>query len=159
MITFGRYLQAIMGLAEDEARGDGSAAVEAQHLLLAIAGGPDAAPRRILAAVGLDHHAVRDALDREFTRSLAAAGVSADTFDLPRPSRSLKQPGHGASVGLAIERGFALARHKKDLRPAHLLFGILQAQVGTVARALALAGIDRAGLAERTRQALAETGS
>lgn len=158
MHTFGTYLQAIMGLAQDEARRDGSATVEAQHLLLAMTGGPDAAPRRILAEAGLDHRAVRDALDRECTRSLAAAGVSADAFDLPRESNSLRKPAHGASVGLAIERGFALARHKKALRPEHLLFGILQAQVGTVPRALALAGVDRAGLAERTRQTLEATG-
>ena len=155
MITFGTYLHKIMGLAQDEARRDGSATMEAQHLLLGIASGPDAAPRRVLAAAGLDHQTVRDALDREFTRSLAAAGVSADDFDLPPASNSLKQPGHGASVGLAIERAFAIAGHKSGLRPAHLLLGILQAQVGTVPRALALAGVDRAGLAEHVREALA----
>lgn len=156
MITFGTYLHKIMGLAQDEAGRDGSATIEAQHLLLAIASGPDATPRRVLAAAGLDHQAVRDALDREFTRSLAAVGVSADAFGLPPASNSLKQPGHGASIGLAIGRGFAIAGHKKDLRPAHLLLGILHAQVGTVPRALALAGVDRAGLAERARESLAE---
>jgi D-alanyl-D-alanine carboxypeptidase len=40
----------------------------------------------------------------------------------------------------------------------NLLIGILEAEVGTVPRALALAGIDRADLAERARQALAGTG-
>jgi ATP-dependent Clp protease ATP-binding subunit ClpA len=155
MITFGTYLHAIMGLAEDEARRDGSATIEAQHLLLAIASGPDGAPRRVLTAAGLDHQAVRDALDREFARSLAAAGVSAHAFDLPPASNSLKQPGHGASIGLAIERAFAVAGHKKGLRPAHLLVGILQAEVGTVPRALALAGVDRAALAERARETVA----
>ena len=40
----------------------------------------------------------------------------------------------------------------------NLLIGILQAEVGTVPRALSLAGTDRAGLAERARQALAGTG-
>jgi hypothetical protein len=34
----------------------------------------------------------------------------------------------------------------------------LQAEAGTVPRALALAGIDRVGLAEHARQALAGTG-
>lgn len=155
MITFGTYLHRIMGLAQDEARRDGSATIEAQHLLLAIASGPDAAPRRVLAAAGFDHQAVRDALDREFARSLAAAGVSAHAFVLPPAGNSLKQPGHGASVGLAIGRGFAIAGHKKDLQPAHLLLGILQAEVGTVPRALALAGVDRAALGQRVREALA----
>ena len=49
-------------------------------------------------------------------------------------------------------------RKGKDLRPAHLLLGILLAEVGTVPRALTLAGIDRAELIVRIRQALTEKG-
>jgi hypothetical protein len=59
----------------------------------------------------------------------------------------------GASARVALERSFSSAR-KKDLRSAHLLLGILHAQIGTVPRALALAGIDQAGLADRVRQTL-----
>ncbi|MDH6709032.1 hypothetical protein P3T27_005778 [Kitasatospora sp. MAA19] len=59
----------------------------------------------------------------------------------------------GASAGLALERSFATAR-TTDLRSAHVLLGIRQAQVGTVPRALALAGIDQAELADRVRQML-----
>lgn len=152
MTAFGKYIEQ----AREEARDDRSAAVEAQHLLLAIAAGPDAATRQILAAVGLDHRALRDALDREFEHSLAVAGVSAAAFDLPQPSKSPARPARlGASARLAIERGFTSAARKKDLQPAHLLIGILEAETGTVPRTLALTGIDRAGLAERARQALA----
>jgi ATP-dependent Clp protease ATP-binding subunit ClpA len=87
MTTFGKYIEQ----AREEARDDGSAAVEAQHLLLAIAAGPDAATRQILAAGGLDHRALRDALDREFEHSLAAAG-----YPPPRlTSRNRAKPPHG----------------------------------------------------------------
>jgi len=52
-----------------------------------------------------------------------------------------------------LERSFSVAR-KKDLRPAHVLLGILLAQAGTVPRALALAGIDQEDLTARVRQSL-----
>jgi ATP-dependent Clp protease ATP-binding subunit ClpA len=157
MSTFGDYVHAILEQGREEARQDGSAAVEAQHLLLAVAAGPQAAPRQVLATAGLDHRVIRDALDREFEHSLQAAGVSAATFDLPQPSRSPQRPRRlGASARLAIERG-ATSGRKKDLQPAHLLLGILQAEVGTVPRALALAGIDRTDLADRARRSLAGT--
>jgi ATP-dependent Clp protease ATP-binding subunit ClpA len=158
MTMFGGYIHAIMDRGRDEARDDGSAAVEAQHLLLAIAAGPDAASRQALAAAGLDHEAIRAALDREFEHSLAAVGVSADAFDLPRPSPGPGRPSRlGASARLAVERGFS-GVGKKNLRPPHLLLGILLAEAGTVARALDLVGVDRAGLAERVRQAAGSAG-
>lgn len=161
MTSFGTYIRTILDLGREEARQDGSASVEAQHLLLAMAAGPDAAPRRVLAAAGLDHQAIREALDREFEHSLAVAGVQAATFDLPQASRApSRREDLGASARLAIERGFSAGAgqkgaSRKDLRPAHLLLGILRAEAGTVPRALTLAGIDRAGLAERARQSLA----
>jgi ATP-dependent Clp protease ATP-binding subunit ClpA len=152
MTAFGKYIEQ----AREEARDDGSAAVEAQHLLLAIAAAPDAGTRQVLATAGLGHRVLRDALDREFEHSLAAAGISAAVSDLPQPSSTSARPSRlGASARLAIERGFTSAARRKDLQPAHLLIGILQAEAGTVPRALALAGIDRAGLAEHARQALA----
>jgi len=150
MTTFGKYLHAVLEQGREEARQDGSAAVEAEHLLLGVAAGPRAVPREVLAEAGLDHRVIR-----EFEHSLNAAGASAAAFDLPRPSANPDRPRRlAASARLAIERG-ATSAPKKDLQPAHVLLGILRADVGTVPRALALAGIDRAGLAERTRRALA----
>jgi ATP-dependent Clp protease ATP-binding subunit ClpA len=157
MTTFGSYVHAIMDRGRDEARDDGSAAVEAQHLLLAVAAGPDASSRQALAAAGLDREAIRAALDRELEHSLAAVGVSAAAFDLPRPSPRPDRPSRlGASARLAVDRGFS-GVGKKALRPAHLLLGILLAEAGTVPRALDLAGVDRAGLAERVRRAAGST--
>jgi Clp amino terminal domain, pathogenicity island component len=113
----------------------------------------------VLTSVGLDYRAIREALDREFELSLGAAGVSLAAFDLARPSQAPgREPQPGASAKLAFERGFASVARKRDLQPAHLLLGILQAQVGTVPRALALAGVDQADLTARVRQTLVNEG-
>lgn len=64
-----------------------------------------------------------------------------------------RRPRLGASSKHAMER-MAAGHRKKDLRSGHLLPGVLQAEVGTVPRALALAGVDRAELIEKVRSAL-----
>ncbi|MFD1544115.1 Clp protease N-terminal domain-containing protein [Nonomuraea guangzhouensis] len=150
MAAIDHYLNTIIDQGGREAQQDGSASVEAHHLLLAIAAEQETGTHQVLTSVGLDHQAIRDALDREFEHSLAAAGVSLAAFDLPRPSGAAERPTQmGASAKLALERGFASVSRKKDLRPAHLLLGIVRAQVGTVPRALALAGVDQAELMVR----------
>jgi hypothetical protein len=108
----------------------------------------------VLEPAGLDRGAVRAALDREFEHSLSAVGVSSRTYDLPAPSKGSTHPKMGASAKLVVERAFSSVPRKKDLRPAHLLLGLLRAEVGTVPRALALAGADRADLVTRAQQAL-----
>jgi D-alanyl-D-alanine carboxypeptidase len=89
--------------------------------------------------------------------------VSLAAFDLPQPTSDPERSARiGASAKLALERGVAAAARRKDLQPAHLLLGILEARLGTVPRALALAGIDQADLTARIQQALTkedETGS
>jgi D-alanyl-D-alanine carboxypeptidase len=154
MSPFDVYLHAVLMRAGHEAREDGSPAVEAGHLLLAIAGEPHAGTRPVLEPAGLDRDAVRAALDREFEHSLSAVGVSRAAHTLPRPSGRPAHPDMGTSAKLALERGFAAVPRKKDLRPGHLLLGVLLAEVGPVPRALALAGVDRAALLAAVRQAL-----
>jgi D-alanyl-D-alanine carboxypeptidase len=154
MTAFDKYLHTIIVRGEHEARDDGSATIEAPHLLLAIAGEQEPTTHQVLASVGLDHQAVRDALDREFEHSLSAVGVSRTAYDLPSPSKAPDHPKMGASAKLALERGFSSVASKKDLQPAHLLLGILQARVGTVPRALALAGVDQTDLTARVQRAL-----
>ncbi|MET0414440.1 MAG: Clp protease N-terminal domain-containing protein [Actinoplanes sp.] len=146
MSAFDHYLQAVLVRAAEEARAESSATVEAHHVLLALAAGHDP----VLAEAGLDRDALREALDREFAHSLAAAGVTLP----PTPPRSTPAPGSpglGSTAKAALDRGFAHAARKKDARPAHVLLGILLAEAGTVPRALALAGIDRQALIERLR--------
>jgi D-alanyl-D-alanine carboxypeptidase len=154
MAAFDRYLHTIITRAEQEARDDASATIEAQHLLLAIAGERHAGTRRLL---GLDRDAIRDALDREFEHSLSTVGVSAAAFGFPAPSGGSGQPKMGASAKLVLERGFGSVARKKDLRPEHLLLGIALAEAGTVPRALAIAGVDQADLTARVRRALSGT--
>jgi D-alanyl-D-alanine carboxypeptidase len=157
--TFGTYVHTIIEQAGDQASEDGSATIEAQHLLLAVAAQQGTTAQQVLTSVGLDQQAIRKALDREFEHSLRAAGVSGAAFDLPQPSSHPARSARiGASAKLALERGVAAAARKQDLQPAHLLLGILQARVGTVPRALAQAGIDQADLTARVRQVLTTQG-
>lgn len=155
MSAFDKYLHAVIVRAMHEAQEDGSATIDAQHLLLSLAADQGSTAQQVLASVGLDRAAVHDALDREFEHSLSMVGVSPGAHGLPRPSHASQQPKMGASARLALERSFASAR-KKDLRSAHLLLGILQAHIGTVPRALALVGVDQADLVNRVRQTLGD---
>ncbi|MFI0243139.1 Clp protease N-terminal domain-containing protein [Streptomyces sp. NPDC016845] len=151
MSQFDRYLQSVMDQAEAEAKQDSSATIDAHHLLLAVAAQDGTDAQRALHAAGLGYETLKNALHREFAHSLAAAGVSLDDFDLPRATQEpTRHPRLGASSKLAIER-MATEHPKKDLRSGHLLLGVLQAEVGTVPRALTLAGVDRAELIERVR--------
>jgi D-alanyl-D-alanine carboxypeptidase len=159
MSEFSKYVRRVLDQAGREAQSDRSTTIEAQHVLLAIAAQPETAAARVLSSVGLDPRALREALDREIEHSLSAAGVSLDAFHLPRPSSALEPATNlGASVKHALERGVKGIRKGRDLRPVHLLLGILLAELGTVPRALALAGIDRADLVTRVRQSLTEEG-
>ena len=157
---FDKYLQGVLDKAGDEARLDGSAAVEAQHLLLAIAACPSSgAAAGALAEAGLDRAAIRAALDREFIHSLHAVGVSPATFDLPPATPDPHwRPQLGASFQLTLERTLRSAAGATP-QPAHLLLGILRAEVGTVPRALALAGVDRSELAARVQRTLDQPAS
>jgi D-alanyl-D-alanine carboxypeptidase len=145
---------AILRRAREEAMATGSASVEAQHVLLAIAAHKGTEAQRILATAGLDHAAVLEALDREFEESLAGAGVSLGSFGLPPASRRHEgAPRWGSSFKLVVQRAPRSGPGER-LDATRLLLGILRAQVGIVPRALSLAGIDRAGLAATTEQAL-----
>jgi ATP-dependent Clp protease ATP-binding subunit ClpA len=155
MSSFDHYLNKVLVAAEAEARAEGSAVIEAHHLLLAIAA-RDGSP--VLASAGLDYAAIRGALDREFARSLAAAGVRVDG-GLPLATPLAEgSPQLGATAKAALERGFAAAPRKRDWRPGHVLLGVLLATVGTVPRALELAGADRDGLVEDVRREIAGGG-
>lgn len=149
MTRFDKYLKTVLDQAAAEARLDGSPTAEAQHLLLAIAADQGSTAGRVLAPAGLDRGAIREALDREYEHSLSVAGVALSAFGLPPATPDPRHaPQLGASIRLALERGVK-SGGGQGLQPAHLLLGILQAEVGTVPRALALAGVDRAELQAR----------
>lgn len=139
---FTKDARAVVVDATAEAQALDAPAVEAEHLLLAVAAREHAALER----AGLDHDAVREALEAEARASLAAAGVEWDVA--PRPSKG--QLRFAASSKRALERALpaAVARGDPRLTADHVLLGILAAEVGTVPRALALAGVDRETLRE-----------
>jgi ATP-dependent Clp protease ATP-binding subunit ClpA len=152
MIRFDEFFKAVLDDAASEARADGSSTVGAQHVLLAIAGSDEPSTRRVLTSFGLDRTAIRAALDREFEQSLGAAGVSLGASGVPRPSQAHDDsPPLSSSFRLAMERGVGSAGTSAP-QPLHLLLGIVQAPVGTVPRALALAGVDRKDLLKRIRE-------
>jgi D-alanyl-D-alanine carboxypeptidase len=148
MTTFDRFLRTILEQAGREAQRDHSATTEAQHVLLAMASESETEARELLESVGLNRGALRAALDLEVSHALSAAGVSVEISELQRTeSGTHRPPALGTSVRHALERGLGALREAP--RPAHLLLGILQAEVGTVPRALALAGFDRTALIAR----------
>jgi D-alanyl-D-alanine carboxypeptidase len=151
MTTFDRFLRTVLEQAGREAQRDHSATTEAQHVLLAMAS--ESGARELLESVGLARDALRAALDLEFKHTLSAAGVSVEVSELQRAASGIdRPPALGTSVRHALERGLGALREAP--RPAHLLLGILQAEVGTVPRALALGGIDRTALMARVLETL-----
>ena len=53
-------------------------------------------------------------------------------------------------------RAVRAAEDARQIRPAHLLLGVVEAQAGTVPRALHLAGVDQTELIDVTRRALTD---
>lgn len=154
-VRFAEHARAIVRQAEQEAQEAGCPLIEAEHLLLAMSGAHGDEARDVLASVGLDRDGLRAALDREFRQSLSAAGVTLPAGGLPAASRDPQCRAHMAASGkLVLERALKAALGQRQIRPGHLLLGVLAAQRGTVPRALTLAGVDQDNLAARTRQAL-----
>lgn len=154
MNAFDEYMTATIEQAGREAHADASATIEAEHLLLAMAAQSTTDVGEFLEHVGLGHGSLRAALERESDHALKSVGIALDPSEKPRPKPSGARSASdvGSSFRLALERGFEGVRGKP--RPAHVLLGVLEAELGRVPRALALAGVDRAALVARLRQAL-----
>jgi D-alanyl-D-alanine carboxypeptidase len=136
---------------EIEAKRDGAKFVEAEHMLLALAANPDTDAARLLNESGLDHQRLSAALDQEHRRTLAFAGMNAPDKKLVEATELVTSLSLGTSAKAAVRRAL-IGRHDRRrarLRSIDLLAGILQAELGTVPRVLAIAGIDRAELIAR----------
>ena len=149
-------LKRVVIRAIDEATRRGAATVEAEHLLLAISAGKDV-PGTTLAEFGLDHSGVDAALRAEREQALRAAGIEPVADERLRATRG-SRPGWGASIREAL-RGADFRAHRdrgraerERLVVADALIGILRADLGTVPRALAYAGVDRRALIARLEQ-------
>ena len=84
MTAFTQYVRTIVEDAGYEAGADGSATIEAQHVLIAIAARSETKASQFLCATGLSPQSLRDALNRELERSLNTAGASLQTLKLER---------------------------------------------------------------------------
>ena len=135
--------------ANSVAAGLGSPSVEAEHLLVSLAGTPDPAGSA-LRDVGLDPEEVREAIRRDFERVLGGVGIDASGVDLAANCRRTK-PRWGASAKHGLERAVDEAKHRGDkhIGCEHILLGLLRAEHGTVPRLLAAEGIDRDELTGR----------
>ncbi len=153
---FTKAARQIVTDAEAEARTAGMSSIEAEHLLLA-ATRRDSPAARALAELGLDHEGVAAALDAESERSLLAVGITPSELEPPGPpAATATRPRAAASFKLALERALraALARGDRRIDAGHVVLGVLKAEVGTVPRALELAGFDRAEVSDRVAAAL-----
>ncbi len=148
--------RAVTAQAEEEARSRASGTVEAEHLLLALSRGDAGVAATELGRAGLDHGGVEEALERALEYSLAGVGVSAEPYAFPSPAPLAGRPRWGASAKLALARSLEVAaeRDERRLEPAHILLALLRAEVGTVPRALAAAGVELADLVAETEAAL-----
>ena len=146
----GAPLKRVVMRSIDEAVRRGAASVEAEHLMLAIAV-EDGVAARTLADFGLDAAGIDAALDAERVRALRAAGIEPVAEHRLRATRH-SRPRWGNSMREAMRRADYRARRDRSradrerLAVADTLIGILRADLGTVPRALAFAGIDRAAL-------------
>jgi ATP-dependent Clp protease ATP-binding subunit ClpA len=152
----GVTLKQVVIRAIDEAARRGSANVEAEHLLLSIAAGDDIAATT-LADFRLGYESVEAALRGERERALHAAGIEPVDDERLHATRN-SRPGWGASLREAMKRtDYRWHRdrshaERERLAVADILLGLLRADLGTVPRALAYAGVDRAALVVRLEQ-------
>jgi ATP-dependent Clp protease ATP-binding subunit ClpA len=139
---------------EIEAERDGAKAIEAEHMLLALAASSDGDAARLLAEAGLDYERLASALKEERRRTLAFVGMKERGKEVAAVTDRESPISLGTSAKAAVRRALIGARHERHrvhLRSTDLLAGILEAELGTMPRALAIAGIDRAALALRAR--------
>jgi ATP-dependent Clp protease ATP-binding subunit ClpA len=141
--------------AEREAGAIGAPLVGAEHLLLALTREHGGIAGAVLGEAGLSSERVLAALEAEWERSLAAAGLRVRLGDLPAPARP-PAPRWAASGKLALGRAVeaAMARYERTVVDVHLLLGVLEAEHGTTARLLECAGADRAALHAAALEAL-----
>jgi ATP-dependent Clp protease ATP-binding subunit ClpA len=140
---------------EVEAKRDRAKVIEAEHMLLALASDRDGDAAKLLEESGLDHERLEHALKEERRRTLAFAGMDAPSKELVEATELESPLSFGTSAKMALRRGLMATREARRgrrvrLRDTELLLGILQAELGTVPRALAIAGVDRAALISRT---------
>jgi ATP-dependent Clp protease ATP-binding subunit ClpA len=140
-----RELHAIGRRAIAQAQLRRASSVEAEHVLLAILGVPSGVAAARLERAGLGYDILTSALDAERRRSLAIAGIAPISAEALAATKRTTTTRWGASIRDVLRN--ANKPSAKDGRPGaleiELSIAILRADLGTLPRALALAGIDR----------------
>jgi ATP-dependent Clp protease ATP-binding subunit ClpA len=146
---------------EAEARKNGAHFIEAEHMLLALAANADTEAGRALIDAGLDHQRLTSALLDEHRKTLAFAGIQPPA-EMPPAMAVDGAITFGTSAKAALRRALHAAhdgrRRRGRFDSVNMLIGILGAELGTVPRALAIAGVDRAALIARAREGAGMTG-
>jgi D-alanyl-D-alanine carboxypeptidase len=152
MRTDGAFVRVVLAQAQAEAVADQAPAIEAEHMLLALTGPQGGQARDLLIEAGLDHNGVQLALAADIERTLGLVGVRLAEGRMPRPAHYRgRKPRLGNSAKWVLHRSVAAARGgaANKIEPRHVLVGLLNARVGSVPRALDLAGVDRPALIAR----------
>lgn len=137
-----------------EAKRESAKLIEAEHMLLALAANSDGDAARLLNEFGLDHERLAATLREERRQTLAVVGMKSADTKVGEATELDSPPSLGTSAKMAVRRALIGSRHdhrRARLRGTDLLAGILEAELGTVPRALAIAGIDRIALLSRAR--------
>lgn len=150
-----KALRAIVIESVSEAQRRNAPLVEAEHLLLALAREGGAPVRDALRDAGLDPDGLETALRAERAAGLRAAGVTPPPVERLTASPRVTRPRWGASAKEALSRAHrvSVAQRRQRSSEADLLTAIVGLELGTVPRALILAGVDRQALVASVRRA------
>ncbi|MGO4537005.1 Clp protease N-terminal domain-containing protein [Leifsonia sp. 2MCAF36] len=150
-----RALRPIIIRSVTEAEQRNSSLVEAEHLLVALSREGSAAVRATLADAGLAPDRLEAALADERAASLRVAGVTPPPAERLAAAPRVTRPRWGASAREALVRAHRVAAANRRQRSGELdlLAAILGLELGTVPRALSLAGVDRQALLASARRA------
>ncbi|QNE37404.1 Clp protease N-terminal domain-containing protein [Leifsonia shinshuensis] len=140
-----KALRSVVIASVTEAQRRNATLVEAEHLLLALSRDGSGAVRDVLASAGLDPVGLEAALLAEREASLRVAGVTPPPEERLAASPRVARPRWGASAKEALTRAHRVASAHRRQRSgeADLVTAIFGLELGTVPRALTLAGVDR----------------
>lgn len=150
-----RALRPVIVRSIAEAQQRNALVVEAEHLLLALSRVGTPAIRSVLAGAGLDPSGLEDALTAERAAGLRAAGVTPPPAERLVAAPRVARPRWGASAKEALTRAHrvASAHRRQRMGELDLLTALLGLELGTVPRALSLAGVDRSALLDSAQSA------
>lgn len=149
-----RAMRELVTRAIVEAQQRNAQLVEAEHLFLALARS-ESPVQSALADAGLDASRVEAALASERELSLRVAGVTHLDGDRLSAAQRIARPRWGASAKDALSRAHRVAAAQRRQRSAEidLLAALFALELGTVPRALALAGVDKQAVLAAARRA------